>query len=60
MIRVDSPQYIIIILSESITMNPISNSLFYAAAATTAIPGIILQLFFASNVTGSGRYRVFT
>jgi hypothetical protein len=35
-------------------MNPISNSLFYAAAATTAIPGI-LKLFFASNVTGSGR-----
>jgi hypothetical protein len=36
----------------SITMNLLSNSLFYAAAATTAIPGI-LHLIFASNVIGS-------
>jgi hypothetical protein len=33
-------------------MNLISNSLFYAAAATTAIPGI-LHLIFASSVIGS-------
>jgi hypothetical protein len=33
-------------------MNLRSNSLFYAAAATTAIPGI-LHLIFASNVIGS-------
>jgi hypothetical protein len=33
-------------------MNLISNSLFYAAAATIAIPGI-LHLIFASNVIGS-------
>jgi hypothetical protein len=39
-------------------MNPISNSLFYAAATTTAIPEYYSS--FASNVTGSGRYRVFT
>jgi hypothetical protein len=33
-------------------MSLIGNSLFYAAAATTAIPGI-LHLIFASNVIGS-------
>jgi hypothetical protein len=33
-------------------MNLISKSLFFAAAITTAIPGI-LHLLFASNVLGS-------
>src|SRR5919198_3947052 len=33
-------------------MKIISNSIFYAAAATTAIPGI-LHLIFASNLIGS-------